>query len=93
MTSEQNWQVKVGKSARKRIARAPCPDRERILKALEEMARDPFTGDIQPLKHQPATWRRRVGNWRIFFDVYPNLRLIEVPNVERRTTTTYRRRR
>jgi mRNA-degrading endonuclease RelE of RelBE toxin-antitoxin system len=92
MSSEQNWRVHVGKSARKHLARAPRPERERLLRVLEEMARDPFTGDIQQLKNQPTAFRRRVGDSRIFFDVYPHLRLVEVPSVERRTTTTYRRR-
>lgn len=59
---------------------------------LEEMARDPFKGDVEQIKDQPTAFRRRVGDWRIFFDVYPHLRRVEVPKVERRTTTTYRRR-
>jgi mRNA-degrading endonuclease RelE of RelBE toxin-antitoxin system len=56
------------------------------------MEHEPFTGDIQPLKNQPTAWRRRVGDWRIFFDVYPDQRLVDVVDIDRRTTTTYRRR-
>jgi mRNA-degrading endonuclease RelE of RelBE toxin-antitoxin system len=56
------------------------------------MARDPFTGDIAQLKNQPTAFRRRVGDWRIFFDVYPERRLIEVSDIQRRTTTSYRQR-
>jgi mRNA-degrading endonuclease RelE of RelBE toxin-antitoxin system len=44
------------------------------------------------LTNQPTAFRRRVGDWRIFFDVDPKLRLVEVTAVERRTTTTYRKR-
>jgi len=56
------------------------------------MEHEPFTGDIQSLKNQPTAWRRRVGDWRIFFDVYPEQRLVDVVDIDRRTTTTYRRR-
>jgi mRNA-degrading endonuclease RelE of RelBE toxin-antitoxin system len=68
------------------------PDRERLLQAIYEMAQDPFTGDIQPLKSQPTAFRRRVGDWRIFVDVYRERRQVEVTDIERRTTTTYRKR-
>ncbi len=75
------WEVRVRKPARKSV-----------LRALDEMEREPFTGDIQPLRSQPTAWRRRVGDWRIFFDVYPEQRLVDVVDIDRRTTTTYRRR-
>ena len=56
------------------------------------MAENPFTGDVARLEHQPTAFRRRVGDWRIFFDVVPELRLVEVTDIVRRTSTTYRRR-
>jgi len=55
------------------------------------MRRDPFAGDVSRLQGQ-ATFRRRVGNWRIFFDAYPRVHTLEVIDVARRTTTTYRKR-
>ena len=56
------------------------------------MESDPFTGNIERLRHQRTAFRRRVGDWRIFFDVYPDRQHVEVTHIERRTTTTYRRR-
>lgn len=56
------------------------------------MAADPFTGDIARLKGERFGWRRRVGNYRIFYDLDPVNRLIFVRLIERRTTTTYRKR-
>ena len=55
------------------------------------MARNPFAGDVARLKGSQS-YRRRVGDWRLFFDVYPERRLVEVTELARRTTTTYRRR-
>ena len=56
------------------------------------MRSDPFTGDIERLKDERAAFRRRVGDWRIFFDVDPERRVVDVPSIECRTTTTYRKR-
>ena len=57
--------------------------------ALEAMAENPFAGDVATLKNQPAAFRRRIGDWRIFFDFYPEQHLVVVEAVERRTSTTY----
>jgi len=67
----------------------PQKDRERIIAALDAMRENPFRGDIARLKNQPTAWRRRVGDWRIFFDLFPERQLIEVVAIRRRTTTTY----
>ncbi|MBI3756946.1 MAG: hypothetical protein HY267_03115 [Deltaproteobacteria bacterium] len=56
----------------KRLARASKPDREWLLKALADMATDPFAGDVLPLKGQQNTFRRRVGDWRIFLTLTVN---------------------
>jgi mRNA-degrading endonuclease RelE of RelBE toxin-antitoxin system len=53
------------------------------------MASDPFGGDVRPLKNQPTAFRRRLGDWRIFFDTYPDRRVVEIVHVVRRTSTTY----
>ena len=53
------------------------------------MQEDPFAGDIQRLKSQPTAWRRRVGNYRIIYDLYFEERLIVVSGILRRTSTTY----
>ncbi|MGH7411548.1 MAG: type II toxin-antitoxin system RelE family toxin [Candidatus Methylomirabilis sp.] len=67
----------------------PQKDRERIIAALDAMRENPFSGDIARLKNLPTAWRRRVGDWRIFFDLFPERQLIEVVAIRRRTTTTY----
>lgn len=92
MNSSETWQVLAAKRAQKVIERAPRHERERLRTALKEMEVDPFSGDIERLKNQPIAFRRRVGDWRIFFDADPQRRLVEIRYIERRTTITYRRR-
>lgn len=86
------WDLHVAGPARKQLDRLPSKDRERILALLVAMQDNPFQGDIQHLKNQLSAFRRRVGDWRILFDPHPDRHLIVVTAVERRTTTTYRKR-
>jgi mRNA-degrading endonuclease RelE of RelBE toxin-antitoxin system len=45
------------------------------------------------LKNAEAAFRRRVGDYRILFDVFRERRHVDVVAIVRRTTTTYRKRR
>lgn len=83
------WHVRVARSAAKTLSRVPRDDATRLRAALEEMRADPFAGDISRLTAQPAGWRRRVGDWCIFFDIDSNRRLVDVSAIRRRTSTTY----
>jgi mRNA interferase RelE/StbE len=83
------WNLVVTGSAQKELRNLPRRDRERVRAALLDMCDDPFRGDLRRLQAQTAAWRRRVGNYRILFDVDPNERLILVHAIVRRTSTTY----
>jgi mRNA-degrading endonuclease RelE of RelBE toxin-antitoxin system len=83
------WTITLAKRARKEFAKAP-PKSQRLLRvALEQMQQNPFSGDIVRLKSERATWRRRMGAYRIFFEVYPDQQHIDIVDLARRTTTTY----
>jgi len=53
------------------------------------MREDPFWGDIARVHGRQEAWRRRVGNYRIFYDLMPERLLIVILAIERRTSTTY----
>jgi mRNA-degrading endonuclease RelE of RelBE toxin-antitoxin system len=53
------------------------------------MADDPFAGDVLKLEGEAGRWRRRVGNYRIFFSVDAVARAVSVSAILRRTSTTY----
>ena len=82
------WTVVLAGPARKSLSRIPTADRTRILAALGDMQRDPFQGDVRKLQGLSG-FRRRVGNWRVFFEVVPERRHVVVTAIERRTSTTY----
>jgi len=52
------------------------------------MEKDPFQGDIGKLQGLPG-FRRRIGDWRVFFEIVPEDRQVVVAAIERRTSTTY----
>lgn len=83
-----NWTLLVTEPARKALAKLPSRDQRRVEAALDAMEADPFNGDIKRL--HPDGWRRRIGNYRIFYDLAINQRVIIVTAIERRTSTTYK---
>jgi mRNA-degrading endonuclease RelE of RelBE toxin-antitoxin system len=89
MNSKINWTLKVDKNIYKEILKFPKKDTERIIEAIEFLANDPYFGDIEKIKGEINSWRRRVGSYRIFYDIYKEINVIEVTNIERRTSSTY----
>jgi mRNA-degrading endonuclease RelE of RelBE toxin-antitoxin system len=83
------WNLLVTKPAQKDLGRLPANDQKRIKAVLEAMRENPFSGDIARFKAQPTAWRRRAGNYRIFYDLMPDRFLIAVLAIKRRTSTTY----
>lgn len=68
----------------------PDRDRARINRALNEMKADPLSGDIVSLKGEyRGQFRRRVGSWRIIFELNAEARVLLVHDIARRTSTTY----
>ncbi len=82
------WTVVLAGPARKSLKRVPIADKTRILAALAEMEQNPFQGDIRKLQGLEG-FRRRVGDWRIFFEIIPEGKQVVVAAIERRTSTTY----
>ena len=60
-----------------------------IDEAFESMRTDPYGGDIKFLRGAGNAMRRRVGAWRILFELYKDRRLIVVLGVKRRGSKTY----
>lgn len=74
--------VDVLPKAQKDIAKLDATTRKTILMAIKDLENFPHTGNIKKLvEHKPA-YRKRVGDYRILFDVENDL--IEVGRVLRR---------
>jgi mRNA interferase RelE/StbE len=82
------WIVVLTGPAQKSLRKIPAADRKRIESALDAMRQNPFAGDVRKLQGVPG-FRRRVGDWRIFFELVPEITEVVVAAIERRTSTTY----
>ena len=54
------------------------------------MEDDPLSGDIAALKGEyHGQFRRRIGSWRVIFELDAEHRIVLVHDILRRSTTTY----
>jgi mRNA-degrading endonuclease RelE of RelBE toxin-antitoxin system len=83
------WDLIVANPARRAIHDMPLGDGEQIIEALEELRVDQYIGDVKFLKGTDRAPRRRVGAWRIMFEVLTERRIVVVRDVERRGSNTY----
>ena len=90
MNSNKNWVLQVDPVVFKALKKIPRKDAERILFIIENLPLNPFSGDIQKMKGEEDVWRRRVGNYRIFYELLFKQRIIHLYQVERRTSKTYK---
>ena len=89
MSLNQNWELKIDKIIFKKLSRLPKKDVERIFVTIEFLAQNPYSGDIEKIKGEDSSWRRRIGSYRIFYDIKQDERIVQVTWVERRTSKTY----
>ncbi len=92
MNSNKNWVLQIDPEVFKTLKKIPRKDAERILFAIENLPLNPFSGDIQKMKGEEDIWRRRVGAYRIFYELISEQKTIHVYQVERRTSKTYKKR-
>jgi mRNA interferase RelE/StbE len=83
------WHLHLAGPAQKEFQKLPLRDQARVKADLLSMQQDPFSGNIKRLKGQSTAWRRRVGNYRIVYDLHIEKHLIVVAGILRRTSTTY----
>lgn len=84
-----NWELIVDDSVKKQYKRIPQHDAKRLFAAIDELAINPFAGDIEKMEGEKNTWRRRIWNYRIFYEIVSRERIIYVFRVERRNSSTY----
>lgn len=84
-----NWEVVIDNSAKKFLWRVPRKDVERILSAIEQLRVNPYSGDLEKMEGEKDAWRRRVGSYRILYEIHQFRRLVYISDIKRRTSKTY----
>lgn len=89
MNSNEIWRVAVEPPVRKALKRLSKGDHTRIIEAIQSLVNDPYIGDVQKLGGTEDAWRRRVGSYRIFFEISQSDRRVDIFKIERRGSKTY----
>lgn len=83
------WELQIAKSVKKNLKSFPKKDAVKILSVLEDFCSNPYFGDIEKIEGEENTWRRRVGNYRIIYDIDKKNKIISIRVISRRTSNTY----
>lgn len=78
------WDYRLASRALRKLKSFPREDRRRIFKTLEEMRLNPFAGDIKLMQGEESLYRRRVGNYRIYFRPNLSAKILDIPEIERK---------
>jgi len=84
-----SWALQIREKVKKRFQRLPDKDQRKIRETLFELEENPYSGDIVKLENEDNLWRRRVGAYRIKFQIRSKDRIIYVYEIEHRTSKTY----
>jgi len=91
-SSSMPWQLLVARQVEEKLRRLVPKDQRLVLAAIDRLRADPLACSLEELKGPLSGFRMRVGDWRLLLDLDPAQRLVSVADLQRRTTTTYRRR-
>jgi len=86
-----SWNLNIANCVKKEARKIPKKDFVQIKAVIESMRTDPFIGDRQKLKGKDSEYRRRVGNWRVFFQINKKTKTITIMHIRKRDSRTYSR--
>jgi len=89
MSSSASWKIRIRNKVLKELEKFPSRDRERILDSAMKLISNPYAGDVEKMKGEENTWRKRIGSYRIFYEIMILDKVIFIFHVERRTSKTY----
>ena len=76
-----SYRIVIERPAMKFLMKQPQDQRERILKAIQEL---PDVGDIKPMNGYRGLYRLRVGSYRVIYSVENDLLIVRVLTVGNR---------
>jgi mRNA-degrading endonuclease RelE of RelBE toxin-antitoxin system len=83
------WGLVIGNRAKRQLRRLTSQELKLMDDAFFQMRDNPYFGDVQFLKGSENALRRRIGDWRILYDLEPEHKVIVVTGVIRRGSNTY----
>jgi len=87
-----SWTCSLSRQAAKQLRSLPRDRQAQLAHAINEMERDPTSGDVRPIKSGKlkGALRKRVGPYRIVYSVDPRSEQVDIAAILTRSETTYR---
>ena len=79
-----SYKIEWKRSAAKELRQLPNAIIKKILKAVEALASNPFPPKIKKLIGSEHTFRIRIGDYRIIYNIYSKILIIEIIRVGHR---------
>ena len=84
-----NWELQIPKRVARQLKRLPRKESERVVSVIQQFASSPYAGDVEKMSGTEDLWRRRVGSYRIKYEINITRKSIVIISVERRASHTY----
>jgi mRNA interferase RelE/StbE len=78
------YRVEIKPKAEKALGKMPKPDRVHIIRALEELEPDPRPKDAVKMVGSDSTYRVRVGDYRIVYEIVDRILFVYVVRIAHR---------
>lgn len=79
-----SYRIEWKSSARKELRKLPPQTIRKIVEAIESLAENPHPPNCRKLVGSEHTWRIRIGNYRVIYNIYASILIIEIVRVAHR---------
>jgi mRNA interferase RelE/StbE len=79
-----SYKVEIFKGALKQLKKLSPELRERIQLQIDDLAIEPRPNGVKKLKGKDESYRIRVGDYRVIYDIYDDILLVNVVEVDHR---------
>lgn len=79
-----SYQIEIKPSASKELEKLPRQMVIRVVAAIRELADNPYPSGVKKLSGFDRTFRIRVGDYRVLYDIYENRLVIEIIRIRHR---------
>lgn len=79
-----SYQIKIKPSAAKELEKLPRAIIPKIVTVINELAENPFPQGVKKLTGFDRTYRIRVGEYRILYNLYDDILVIEIIRIRHR---------
>jgi mRNA interferase RelE/StbE len=79
------YKIEFTKGARKEFKKLSQELQDRIQAEVDELANEPRPNGVKKLKGEENSYRIRIGDYRVVYEIYDNILLISIVKVKHRS--------